>query len=341
MGKKSEIEKQLELLIQGNENEVVEFKEAKNNFDFRKLGKYFSALCNEANLNEQSSAWLVFGIRDKDKKVVGSEYRNNIVKLNSLKSEIAQHTTVRVSFINIHEVTSPEGRVLLFEIPAAPKGIPIAWQGHYYGRDGESLGALNLEEVERIRAQTVAKDWSSQIIKKASLVDLSLEAIEKARKNFKVKNPKLASDIDDWDDITFLNKAKITIKGKITRAAILLLGKSESEHFINPSTAKISWILRDKDNLEKDYEHFTCPLLLNVEMVYNKIRNLKYRYLLDGTLFPDEVDQYDPYIIREALNNCIAHQDYRLGGKINVVENEDGRLIFLNSGKLYPKMLKK
>ena len=26
------------------------------------------------------------------------------------------------------------------------------------------------------------------------------------------------------------------------------------------------------------------------------------------TLFPDEVDSYDPYIIREALNNCIAHQ---------------------------------
>jgi len=84
MGKKSEIEKQLELLIQGNENEVVEFKEAKNNFDFRKLGKYFSALCNEANLNEQSSAWLVFGIRDKDKKVVGSEYRNNSVKTEGL-----------------------------------------------------------------------------------------------------------------------------------------------------------------------------------------------------------------------------------------------------------------
>ncbi|MDA1277767.1 MAG: transcriptional regulator, partial [Verrucomicrobia bacterium] len=32
------------------ETEWVEFKEAKSNFDFDDLGKYFVALCNEANL---------------------------------------------------------------------------------------------------------------------------------------------------------------------------------------------------------------------------------------------------------------------------------------------------
>ncbi|MDX2247525.1 MAG: ATP-binding protein [Bacteroidia bacterium] len=136
-----------------------------------------------------------------------------------------------------------------------------------------------------------------------------------------------------------MNKAKVCIRGKITRAAILLLGKSESEHFINPATAKISWILRDKDNIEKDYEHFTCPLLLNTDEVYKKIRNLKYRYIADGTLFPEEVDQYDAYIIRESLNNCIAHQDYTLNGKINVVEHEDGKLIFINSGSFIPSSI--
>src|SRR5690606_4846060 len=64
--------------------------------------------------------------------------------------------------------------------------------------------------------------------------------------------------------------------------------------------------------------------------------NLKYRYIKD-TLFPEEVDQFDAYIIREALNNSIAHQDYTLGGKIVVVENEDGILSFSNSGTFIPK----
>ena len=58
--------------------------------------------------------------------------------------------------------------------------------------------------------------------------------------------------------LTFLNNAKITIRGKITRTAILLLGKEESEHFINPSEAKIRWVLKDKYGNEKDYVIETC-----------------------------------------------------------------------------------
>jgi len=215
-------------------------------------------------------------------------------------------------------------------------GIPIAWKGHYYGRDGEELQPLNIEEIERIRAQVSQNDWSAQIIQEATIEDLDKNAISRARELFKVKNPKLKDAVDQWDDITFLNKAKVAIKGQITRTAILLLGKPESEHFINPATAKITWILKNKENIEKDYEHFTCPLLLNAQKVFEKIRNLKYRYMPFGSLFPEEVDQYDPYIIREALNNCIAHQDYTLGGKIVVVENEEGSLIFTNAGSFIP-----
>ncbi|MEQ6120951.1 RNA-binding domain-containing protein [Reichenbachiella sp. MALMAid0571] len=327
------------LRSQGIENEVVEFKEAKTQYDFNKIGKYFSALCNEANLKRKRSAWLVFGVKDNDKSIVGSQFRTNRADLDSLKAEVANHTTGRVTFMEIYEVHEPEGRVVLFEIPAAPKGIPISWKGHYYGRDGEELNALNLEEVERIREQARGEDWSAAIIESATINDLSPEAILKALESFKRKNQHLLEEIDEWSDETFLNKAKVCIKGKITRTAILLLGKSESEHFINPSTAKVSWILRDKDNIDKDYQHFTCPLLLNTDEVYKKIRNLKYRYISDGTLFPEEVDQYDPYIIREALNNCIAHQDYTLSGKINVVEHEDGKLVFVNSGSFIPSSI--
>jgi len=71
-------------------------------------------------------------------------------------------------------------------------------------------------------------------------------------------------------------------------------------------------VLKNRDSVEVDYEHFTCPLILSIEKVYKKIRNLKYRYIAEPTLFPEEVDTYDPYVIREALNNCIAHQDYEL-----------------------------
>lgn len=100
--------------------------------------------------------------------------------------------------------------------------------------------------------------------------------------------------------------------------------------------AKISWILKDEHNIEKDYEHFGPPFLLNTDALFAKIRNLKYRYLQDNTLFPTEITQYEPYVIREALHNCIAHQDYELHGRINVVELPD-ELLFTSLGSFIPE----
>lgn len=322
------------------ENEIVEFKEAKTGYDFNKLGKYFSALSNEANLKGKPYAWLVFGVENKKHNIVGSHFRPHRKDLDSLKSEIANKTTNRITFIEIYELNESEGRVVMFQIPAAPKGLPIAFDGHYYGRDDEELSPLNLEEIERIRAQATTEDWSAAIVHDATLEDLDEEVIGLARKNFKNKFPAKAMEVDAWDDITFLNKAKITIKGKITRTAIILLGKEESEHFINPAEAKIRWILKDANGNDKDYAIFGCPMLLAVDKVYSKIRNLKYRYIKDGTLFPDEVNQYEPYSIREALNNCIAHQDYTKHGRINVIEMDD-QLIFTNLGSFIPGSVEK
>lgn len=328
-------EKLQELLEGDGENELVEFKEAKTNFDLGKLGKYFSALSNEANLKGKPSAWLVFGVDDK-RSVVGTRFRDRGRELQSLKKEIADQVMPRQTFLDIHTVSHPEGRVLLFEISPAPQGIPVAWAGHFYGRDHESLVPLSLDELERIRNQNRTADWSAGICHDATLEDLDEEAIALAREEYAKKHSKLANQMGGWDNQTFLNKAKVTIKGRVTRTAILLLGKSESSHFLNPATATITWILKDRDGIEKDYEHFTCPLLVNADQVYKKIRNLKYRYMAEGSLFPEEVDQYDPFVIREPLNNAIAHQDYELGGKVSVIEFEDGRLCFSNSGSFIP-----
>ena len=67
----------------------------------------------------------------------------------------------RIDVLDIYVVQHPEGRVVLFQIPPAPPGVPIAWQGHWYGRDGESLGPLALHELEAIRSQSQTTDWSA------------------------------------------------------------------------------------------------------------------------------------------------------------------------------------
>ena len=142
------------LLAMQAENEIVEFKEAKNDFDFRKLGKYFSALSNEANLKRKPSAWLVFGVNNQ-RQLVGTGYRICRSDLDRLKGEVANKTTNRITFIEIHELQYDGKRALLLEIPAAPKGLPIAFDGHYFGRDGEELSPLNIARVSQFIKFTV------------------------------------------------------------------------------------------------------------------------------------------------------------------------------------------
>lgn len=91
----------------------------------------------------------------------------------------------------------------MFQIPSAPKGMSISWKGHFYGRNGESIGALKMVEIEEIRQQNDKLDWSAQICEGVTLEDLDREAILRAREQLKIENPKLSDEYNKWDDITF------------------------------------------------------------------------------------------------------------------------------------------
>lgn len=184
------------------ETEWLEFKEAKTKFDIDKIGHYFSALSNEANLKSLDCGWLIFGVKD-DKSIIGSNFRSDRKSLDKLKGEISEHTTYRISFIEIYELNLTEGRVIMFSIPAALRGIPTAWKGHFYGRDGENLVPLSEEKKERIRKQNIEEDWSAVICPDAGIEDLDSLAIAVARENFKNKFPAKIPEVNGWDDITF------------------------------------------------------------------------------------------------------------------------------------------
>lgn len=320
-----QLKEKISQMMESFESEVIEFKEARTNYSFNDIGKYFSALSNEANLRGLQEAWLVFGISD-DKRYVGTEFRKQ-GNLQSLKKEIVNGTNERLTFLEIYELIIEKCRVIVFQIPPAIRGIPTTWQGAAYAREHESICPLPMNKVDLIRSQ-IGMDWSKEIVEDATIEDLDERAIEKAKEV-----------LESLSDIEVLNKAGITIKGKITRTALLLLGKSESKFFFDGFIPRITWTLYNADNSVKAYEHFDIPMLLAVDKVYSKIRNEKYRYIAgQQTLFPDEVDQYEPELIKEIINNCIAHQDYRLRGKINVEEFED-RLVFINEGAFIPESI--
>lgn len=326
-------------LIQHKESEVVEFKKAENNFDFDDLGKYFSALSNEANLRGLDFAWLILGYDEKKHQVVGTSYKNGEGALNNVKHDFAQHTTDGQTFREIIPIEVEGKRILMFKIPASPRNIVMKWKGIAYGRDGESLKPLNQSKQDEIRRQTPEPDWSAEIVPDATIDDLDEVAIAKARKMFKKVHSRIPTEeVNRWSTEEFLSKCELMVNGKLTRAAIILLGKMFSDSKLRPAVAEVTWTLRDEKQDVVDYEHFSVPFILTVDEILAKIHNLTLREMPGETLFPDTMKQYDDYTIREALHNCIAHQDYTMRQRINFVENP-GFLYYANGGSFIPGTL--
>lgn len=329
------------LLWNHAENEVVEFKRAESNYDIDDLGKYFSALSNEANLREHEFAWLVMGCWDKKRIIEGTSFKDSEESLNRLKQDMSQHTTDKLIFREIVPIHVEGKRVLMFKIPASPRNIVMHWKGIAYGRDGESLVPLNQAKRDEIRNQPPIPDWTAQLVSNATIDDLDELALAKARIMYKkVHNRIPAEEVNAWSVEEFLSNAGVMIDGGITRAAIILLGKPTSVYKLRPAVVKVTWTLRDESGDVLDYEHFTVPFVLTVDKILGKIRNLTMRKLPGGTLFPDVMQQYDDYSMREALHNCIAHQDYTMQERINLVENP-GFLYYANGGSFIPGTLQK
>jgi len=316
------------------ETEWFDFK--RNRYDAQDLGEYLSALANSACVANQPRGYLVFGIDDGTHAVVGTDFDPYTAKAKGnqgLLPWLAAGLRPNTGF-ETHIVEHPDGRVVLFEIGPA-NGEPVAFYGAAHIRVGSSKTELRNHREKARALWTRGSDWSAEECRGASLDALAPDAVRAAREQFVVKHPSQAAAVAGWDDQTFLNKARVLKQGAVTNTAIALLGRPESATLLSPAVAKISWILKDAANRELDYEHFGPPFLLAGDRLLKRIRNLIVRTLPSGTLFPQEITQYDPWVIREALHNAIAHQDYRRHGRIVVVEFPD-RVLVTNVGEFLP-----
>lgn len=335
------------LLRLPREQGTVEFKS--NVVEPDDIGKYISALANTAALQGHDRAWLVWGVADDGHAVTGTSFdpfKRKAGGNQALVMWLQTMTQPRADF-EFHELQHPQGRVVMLEIHPA-RSAPVAFQHRRYIRIDSHK--VNLSEHPDKEARLwgllgVKEDWSGALVPGASLDDLDPEAVAAARLRFTDfllrsepdarRHEALRTEAAAWDTETLLNKARVTKQGRITRSALLLLGKDEAAHFLAPADAKISWVLRDADNGTVTSQAFGMPFLLGTERAFARVRNVTLDHMPDGTLFPTPVPRYDNWVMREALHNAVAHQDYVLGGKINLVEHPD-RLVLTNLGQFIP-----
>lgn len=321
------------------ENERCEWKEfanLKHLFAGSEGGDIVSYVSGIANME---GGHLVIGVRDRTCHITGIAQTANHTPEN-LPQQIANKCpNVNTEGLRVEEfiTVDTQRRVWVLHIPKHLPRRPVVAHSRKWQRLGDSLVALTKEREDSILAEPLPlpDDWSRGLCPAATLSELDPTALLLARANYTTKHPHLVAEIALWDDTTFLNKARVTINGVLTRAALLLLGQPEAAHHLAISP-RLTWILKDERGEEQDYRHFAPPFLTAVDAIYGLVRNLRIRYIKDETLFPEEIDKYDAFVIREALHNCLAHQQYAGStGRVTIVEFPD-RLVFTNAGPFLP-----
>ena len=314
--------------------EWKEFKNLKNSFcgdEKDDVISYVSAIAN------MEGGHLIIGVQDKTLEIIGTD-TYNYDRQKAVLRLTERCVNLSTEGLDIEEFITDDTskKVWVIHIPKHRPKLPVYAHNKAWQRIEDSLVEMTQERLNAILEENSPTfDWSAEMVADASIEDLDSKALEKARAEYKAVHPRLADEVDTWDDMELLCRAGVANKGKLTRAAILLLGKPTSIHFIHPAVATVTWVLVDEHDEKVDYEHFTIPFLLTVDDALSKIRNLNQRILPGGTLFPDIVKQYDEYSIREILHNCIAHQDYTLQERITMVETSES-VTFSNGGFFLP-----
>lgn len=322
------------LLAQTGEHEWLEFK---HNDDPHTIGEYISALANAAALDGEPCGYMVWGIEDGTRRVLGTTFKPGTAKIGAQLLDMWLHQYLRPKLDFRFEAFDYQGKpVVVLRVPAAV-AQPVSFHEAEYIRihSAKVKLASHADKEARLWARLNTRgDWSAELVREASVADLDPAALAEGSKRFAEKYPNLADEVKGWDAPTLLSKLKLSRGGQLTRAALLLFGKDEAAQYL-PLPPQVSWVLKDADGTMLDYHHYGLPLLLVPDALFARIQNLTVRYLRPGTLFPTEVPQYDPWVIREALHNAIAHQDYAVGGRVNVVQKPD-QLAFSNLGSFLP-----
>ena len=358
---------EIQMLCLQGESSRVDFKFEQYKFfkaTAEEKDELIKDVCAMANTANQEPSYILIGIEElpnKEGKIVGIA-QSDVIDDALLHQFINYKTNKAIPFSSYVVASGIPDRDCLQIIEIAPCGAlrPFYLKKNFgrllanavYMRDGTSTNVANPEQISAMgeeaalgRARpvialpegvTVETDWSACIVEGADFSDLDEDAICQARKGFAEAHTGRVTinEVEGWPLGVLLEKTKLAVDGKLTRAALLLLGKREASVKLSPYVAQITWNLAGERTA---YEHFGPPFLLTTTELYRKIRNFQIKILPKNSLLPVSVPKYVEKVVLEPLHNCIAHQDYNRQERIIVTERDDG-IVFENAGTFYDGM---
>ena len=190
--------------------EWKEFKNLKNDFSGHEKDDVISYVSALANME---GGHLVVGVEDKTLRIVGTDTYNYTTQQATLRltNLCANLSSER---LDIEEFITEDTHktVWVIHIPKHLPKLPVYAHNKAWQRIEDSLVELTPERLNAILEETSPTyDWSAEIVAEATLDDLEPMALQKAREEYKSVHPKLATEVDTWDDMELLGSTSLLV----------------------------------------------------------------------------------------------------------------------------------
>ena len=314
---------QLQQWLLEPEGQRLEFKEAKQRYDFEKLLKYCVALANEGG------GTMVLGITDKrPRRIVGTQAFEDPGRTEAGLHQRLGHR------IPVEELMLPEGRVVIVHVPPRLPGTAWEIDGRYFKRAGDDLAALSGQELRDMFAET-GPDFSAQPCPGATLADLEPESIALFRERWARKSGDARRR--ELSDLQTLRDAELLVEGdQVSYAALILFGtRAGLTRWLAQAELVFEYRSSEAAGPAADREEYRAGFFAWQDALWKKINLRNDRQSYQDDFFRMDLPTFDEVPVREALLNAVAHRDYRLGGSI-FVRQFAKRLEVVSPGGLPP-----
>lgn len=305
------------------ENQRLEFKEAKTQFDSRKLHEYCVALANEGG------GILLFGIADKPPRpVVGTQALPDVV---AAAEKLFQAIGFRV---DLEEVAHPAGRVLVFHIPSRPRGTAYHLDGKYLMRAGESLVPMSEDQLRRIFAEG-EPDWLEEYSKKDLDSQQVIELLDTQTYFELLKRPYPTDRAGVMDRLMQERLVDEQNGGfAIRRLGALLLARrlDEFPDIARKAARVVVYTGTSKLETKLDQSGMKGYAVGFQGLVKFVMSQLPQNEVIEDAL-RKEVKLVPEVVIRELVANALIHQDFTIGGASVMVEVYVNRVELSNPGE--------
>jgi len=328
----TQLKELLQELICQEENETIEFKVGVH--DPEKMGEIISALANSACYHNREYAYLVFGIDDKTKKIVGTDFhaKTEKTKGQNLNLWLRQHLNPVVDF-EVFEFSYDNKHISLYKIPAC-KNVPVKFKNIDYFRNGSNTAKLsNYTEKER-------KIWSKGTIPfekeicKSNLSPKDIINLLSIETYYNLMKLPISTNTDDiikqFEDESFIIKTDSTYS--ITNLGALLLAQNiNSFDGLNRRAVRvITYKGTDKINTIRENissKGYAVELPQIIDWILTQLPANEEI----GKVLRKKTTMYPEIAIRELVVNAIIHQDFSEKGFI-MIEIFSDRLEITNPG---------